>query len=246
MNRTMAKWVALMVGWAGTELNGADLATAPGAGAAGLPVSVLTKTREQLLSYLGENVVRGLPLLDPTIDWHRQSNWPDRFVYRGQSFKLEVHDLSGDEPKLLPGKAAVKPLTPVIFSYKPMAAVTNGIFPGATWSPRKRVPAKILIWGNHEFGGTWKTIFSYSFYPNGGLRKFYWQPRGSDEGNWEFFDYQTRLVGVKGPSGCFWNGAKVSETQFDALCRNLEDSGGLSGRAAVPPTASPNAAPPHR
>lgn len=246
MSRITAKWLALMVAGVCTGLNAADRAAAPGRGATGLPASVLTKTREQLLSYLGENVVRGLPLLDPSIDWNSQSNWPDRFVYRGRSCKLEVHDLSGDEPKPVRGRAAVKPGTPVVFSYSPIGAVTNGIFPGATWIPGKRIPAKILIWGNHEFGGPWKTVFSYSFYPNGGLREFYWQARDSDNGNWEIFDGHTRLVGVKSPNGCFWNGAKVSQTEFDPRCRNLQDSGGLSDRTPVQPTTRPNAAPPQR
>ncbi len=89
-------------------------------------------------------------------------------------------------------------------------------------------------------------MFSYSFYPDGGLYEFHWQPRNGDQGQFEKFDRNGKLAGVKGSRGCFWNGAEVSGTQFDALSRNLERSGGSTSRAPVQQSGSPNAASPHR
>jgi hypothetical protein len=163
-----------------------------------------------------------------------------------RSYKLEITGLSGEGPNPVRSTAAVTPGMTVNFSYAPVTAVTNGIFPGATWSPRKRVPAKVLIWGSHEFGGPWKTVFSYSFYPDGGFYEFCWLPRNGDKEQYEIFDRNGKPVGVKSSGGYFWNGAEVGRTQFEALRRNLERSGGSTSQTPDQPGAPPKAAPPRR
>ncbi len=105
----MAKWLALTAAWACVELHGADWAPASPRGAADLPASVVRKTREQLLSYLGETEAKGIPLLDPAINWQSQPNWPDRFVYKGRSYKLEITGLNDEGPKPFRSRAEVSP-----------------------------------------------------------------------------------------------------------------------------------------
>lgn len=241
----MAKWLALTAALACTGLKAADWVSTSPQGRADVPASVVKRTREQLRSYLSQTEVKGIPLLDPTIDWDSQPNWPDRFLYNGRSYKLEITALSNEGPKTLRSRAELSPGTVVNFSYKPLTAVPNGIFPGATWSPGTRVPDKMLIWGSGEFGGPWKTVFSYSFYVDGGLYEFYWQPRNGDKGQFQEFDRNGKLVGEKGSGGCFWNGAEVSETEFSALCRDLKSGSGSPRRTPGRTTALPNAASPH-
>jgi hypothetical protein len=193
----------------------------------------------QLRDYLGQPDFKGVPLLDPTVDWDSQFNWPIRFSYQNRIYQLEITDLSGDEIRTLRSKAQVRPGMTVLFGYElvdrgPTNTTTKFIFPRASWSGNvTRASGKILIWGDRTFGGTWKVVFDYDFYPAGGLHQFHWQARDSEEARWEVFDRAGKLVGVKSPKTCFWNGVEVSNEKFLSLSRALHDSGGT-------PVASPS------
>lgn len=251
MRRTITKCLAVLVAWACAELNGADWPAASRGGPAGLPTRVVGRTREQLRNYLGQTELKGIPLLDPAINWDIQSNWPNRFVYQGHWYELEITQLSDDGPKPVRVRGFVNPGMTVLFDYRPITGktspgLTNGIYPRASWSPRHRVPYKLLFWGSTEFGGTRKTVFDYEFYPEGGLYEFYWQPVATDKGQWEVFDRSGKLVGLMTSDSWHWNGAKVSRTQFQTLSTNLKRSGGSTSQTPVQPGAPPNTAAPRR
>lgn len=185
-----------------------------------LPASVVERTRKQLQDYLGTADFKGVPLLDPTVDWDAQSNWPHQFTHQGRSYRLEITDLSGEEIRTFRSKTEVRPGMTVLFGYEPLTrgpnpAGTNGVFPRASWSKDcNRASGKVLIWGDKKLG-VWKEVFSYDFCPAGGLHKFHWQARDSDEGQWEIFDRTGKLVGLVTSKTYFWNGAKVSQETFE-------------------------------
>jgi hypothetical protein len=214
-----------------------------------LPPSVVEKTRKQIEDYLGKADFKGVPLLDPTVDWDAQSNWPNRFVYQGKLYQLEISDVSGDEIRTLRSKAEVRPGRTVSFGYRPVtqgpvAGTAKVIYPRASWSKdRNRASGKILIWGDGEFFGVWKEVFSYRFYPAGSLHKFHWQARDSDEGQWEVFDKAGKSVGLVASKAYFWNGAKVSQETFERLSQALYESGGVPGAPPPPSGAQPNVPP---
>ncbi len=240
MRRTIVLWLALLVASAGAESSEADRPAASRSGPGSLPARVVEKTREQLRSYLGLTQLKGIPLLDLAIDWNVQSNWPNRFLYRGQWYELEITQLSEDGPKPVRVRGFVNPGMTVLFGYRSITgttgpAVTNAIDPRASWSPRDRVPDKLLFWGSLKFDGVRKTVFDYEFYPEGGLHEFHWQPPGTGEGQWEVFDRGGRLIGTKAGTSCLWNGARVSEAQFLTFSTNLKRGGGSPGQTPQRP-----------
>ena len=119
-----------------------------------LPASVVERTRKQLQDYLGTADFKGVPLLDPTVDWDAQSNWPHQFTHQGRSYRLEITDLSGEEIRTFRSKTEVRPGMTVLFGYEPLTrgpnpAGTNGVFPRASWSKDcNRASGKVLIWGD--------------------------------------------------------------------------------------------------
>ena len=131
----------------------AELQTRLGKPLVSLPQSVLETTRRQIQNYLGKSDLKGVPLLDATIDWDVQSNWPDRFSFQGGVFRLDMRDLSDGGFKRLKSRREVKPTMTVSFWYLLTPAdaapgVTNFISPRAVWTPGKRVADKHLMWGS--------------------------------------------------------------------------------------------------
>ncbi len=237
MKSFLVDGITLLALSASAGLLAAAPAVNPGRAIPPLPARVAERTRKQLEDCLGKTSAKGVPLVDPAIDWNQQSNWPDRFTYEGREYALDITDLSGTEPRKLKSRAEVIPSATVIFGYEPVnrgprPGATNVVSPRASWSPRERVPGKVLIWGTGEFFGFRREVFSYVFYPSGALHEFYWQPRESEKGQWEVFDRNGKLVGTINSTTCTWQGTTVNRETFTRLSKALYDNGGTPDAAA--------------
>ena len=194
-----------------------------------LPERVAERTQQQIADYVGSSDVTGVPLLDTTIDWDVAANWPDRFVFEGREYELEVSAYIGDEPpRVLGSREEIPPGTTFAFGYNPAPAIegerSEGIFPRASWGRRDRLPGKTLIWGTRGFcDEPWLVVFQHESYPEGEVQSFYFQTR--EGGNqWEYFDRDGNLLGLKTGRDCFWNGEQVTEKEFTDLTFEIWDS----------------------
>ncbi len=243
MKNLVVKWITMLACSTCAGLLAANPPVSPGRAIPALPVRVVERTGKQLEDCLGKTSAKGVPLVDPAIDWNQQSNWPNRFMYEGRAYELDITDLSGAEPRKLKSRAEVRPSKTVIFGYEPVnrgprPGATNVVSPRGSWSPGERVPGKVLIWGTGEFSGFRREVFSYVFYPSGALHEFYWQPRESENGQWEVFDRNGKLVGTMNSTTCTWQGTTVSRETFTRLSRTLYESGGTPDAAASRPGAA--------
>lgn len=51
-----------------------------------LPKEAWEITKGQLEHLVGSHDVRGVPILDPSVDWGEPKNWPEHFQFRGERF----------------------------------------------------------------------------------------------------------------------------------------------------------------
>lgn len=211
-----------------------------------LPSDVAERTKRQVQDYLGTMPSKGVPLLDPAIDWSSLSNWPNSFQYRGRTYSLEITDLSGEQPKRLFHRSQVKPGMVISVHYSLLganSAVDNHIFPRGSWSKTLLPALALLHWGKKGFGETKRLVFMHHYYPTGSLHSFIWEDRASGEEHTEVYDRNGKLVGVAFDNDCKWIGKPVARDNFFQLKEALYKGGGVTSQLPARPGTFPPSPP---
>jgi len=66
-----------------------------------LPAEAWEITRIQLEHLVGSHNVRGVPILDPSVDWCDPNNWPEHFQFRGEKFSAR-YGIDSNSDALIP------------------------------------------------------------------------------------------------------------------------------------------------
>jgi hypothetical protein len=174
-----------------------------------LPPRVAETTRRQIERYLGTNNLKGVPLLDRTVDWDLFSNWPDQFTFKERTYRLALTDWSGgDYFSAIKSRAQVRPGMRFSARYSTGTNFPPPLRVSSVWNGDGSVTERIVdVEGERAFG--------HQFHPTGRLYLFSRDDAETKEYAREYFDSSSRLVGTHISTGvkqrCEWEGTPIDD-----------------------------------
>lgn len=193
-----------------------------------LPKEAWEITKGQLEHLVGSHDVRGVPILDPSVDWGEPKNWPTRFQFRGETFAsgfwLNIGSDHLQQPK---SSRAQLPLRgPFYCQYTPA---------DGQYGNSKHLHTIIGEWNADESVSRIEvrsraTSVEYRFRAKGSLSLFRWRDWQSNTARSHYYDTSGQLRGFKDDSSgdintqpvYEWDGKAVDFETFEKLSGSIK------------------------
>lgn len=193
-----------------------------------LPMEAWDITKGQLKHLVESHNVRGVPVLDPSIDWGISNNWPTRFQFRGETFAAGFWLHMGSDHLQPPksSRAQLPLLGPFYCQYTP----TDGQYGNS-----KHLHTIIGEWNADESVSrievrSHATSVEYRFRAKGSLYLFRWRDWRSNTVCSHYYDTSGQLRGFKDDASgeinsqpvYEWDGKAVDFETFEKLSAGIK------------------------
>lgn len=174
-----------------------------------IPPEVQESTIKLVAAYLGpDKQFHRIPLLDSRTDWNSFKNWPDRFRFRGESYRLRILQRGLGDPHKSNNRKSIK----AGIGFSAWYGLSNHEKPGfldssASWSADGTLTYKTLSAGG-------QIVFRYRYYPSGHLFSFTRTNPEDKTHRTDYYDINGRRRGRRDSSArdgfrCEWDGSAV-------------------------------------
>lgn len=205
-----------------------------------IPKPVLRTTQQQIRACVGTNVVRGIPLVDPTIDWLAFTNWPDTYIYQGHTYELRLDRWGGDYMVPLKSRSNVTGVSVWAWYARKGGSPYAGLLPNALWRSDGTVGQQALNWMEPAKD---IELFIYQFGPTGALVEFIYTDITNRDRHIQLYNREGALVGEKiapykkpARAICYrWLGRPVEPYVFDRLSHDFLKAQWPGGRFPAKP-----------
>src|ERR1051325_1461810 len=182
-----------------------------------VPASVVTATRRQIKTHFGTNDLKGIPLLDQSVDWNWFTNWPDEFALNSKTYRLRLQDTSGgDYWTPIRSRRDVKPGMAVFAIYYDGTNFPPEISVSAAWASTGDLYERALNKGS-------KSVFVHQFVRSQ-LYCFMRDDVQLARYAMDYFDAEGKLAGTirdytPQRDECIWRRLKMDRETFDKQWR---------------------------
>jgi len=178
-----------------------------------IPAEVRAEVQNQVRDYFGSENLKGLPLLDSSIDWSDLNNWPDEFVFKSRKYRMQLVEWRGDYGVMLKSRQDAKlGITVHVLYYPTIASKQKELHIFAGWNKGGSICEKYVSFPYQTFPPG--LVFGYEFYPSEELYSFDRVHLKDGAHLTDYFDRFGKNRGGARNDEYLWEGVKIGRDLF--------------------------------